>query len=100
MGIYTGETQISAEDVNRFIEAAQELKIKGLIEVDIEISDKDNSPDTVKKKRAQSKEPMKITHLDHLGDESSLLDCSLGSEGGIVQNSNQFDSISETVDKI
>ena len=30
--IYTGETQIPAEDVNRFIEAAQELKIKGLVE--------------------------------------------------------------------
>ena len=30
--IYTGETQIPAKDVNRFIEAAQELKIKGLVE--------------------------------------------------------------------
>ena len=30
--IYTGETQIPAEDVNRFIEAAQELQIKGLVD--------------------------------------------------------------------
>jgi len=30
--IYTGETKVATEDVNRFIEAAQELKIKGLAE--------------------------------------------------------------------
>ena len=32
--IYTGETQVPAQDVNRFIDAARDLKIKGLAEVD------------------------------------------------------------------
>ena len=30
--IYTGSTQVPAGDVNRFIEAGQEMKIKGLVE--------------------------------------------------------------------
>ena len=34
--VYTGEAQVPAEDVDRFIEAGKEMKIKGLIEEDVE----------------------------------------------------------------
>merc|ERR1712086_508317 len=34
--IYTGETQVQAEDVDRFIEVAREMKVKGLAEEDEE----------------------------------------------------------------
>ena len=34
--IYTGEAQVLAEDVDRFIEAAREMQIKGLTEEDVE----------------------------------------------------------------
>jgi len=96
--VYTGETQILAEDVDRFIEAAKELKIKGLIEENIEISDNDSSPLITKKKHAQIKEVMEMNPLAYTGDESSL-DCSSGSEEATVEHFNQFDSISETVEQ-
>ena len=33
--IYTGKTQVPAEDVGRFIQAAQEMKIKGLVDFEM-----------------------------------------------------------------
>ena len=38
--IYIGETEVPADDINRFIEAARELKIKGLAEEEINNGDK------------------------------------------------------------
>merc|ERR1712129_355647 len=35
--IYTGETQVAAEDVDRFIEVAREMKVNGLSEGDEEV---------------------------------------------------------------
>ena len=42
--MYNGETKVPAEDVNRFIEAAQELKIKGL--VPDEVNEPENKPNS------------------------------------------------------
>merc|ERR1712129_516911 len=41
--IYTGETQVQAEDVDRFIEVAREMKVKGLTEEDEEVENSDKS---------------------------------------------------------
>ena len=37
--IYTGETQVLAEDVERFIETGREMKVKGLAEDDVDNAD-------------------------------------------------------------
>ena len=54
--IYTGETQVPAQDVNRFIEAAQELQIKGLAEDELTSPDDDNPQFDEKNKQEQSNE--------------------------------------------
>merc|ERR1712129_230291 len=41
--IYTGETQVAAEDVDRFIEVAREMKVNGLAEGDEEVQNIDES---------------------------------------------------------
>jgi len=100
--IYTGETQVPAEDVNRFIEAAQELKIKGLAEDEKDISDKDNLPGDEKKNHGQPKEEaMEINPKDYVFvSESSILNGSLGSDDGIVDNSIQTVKSSELEQEI
>merc|ERR1719186_1845802 len=102
--IYTGETQVPAEDVTRFIEAAQELKIKGLTEDEIDRSDKDDpqSPsDEEKKKHGEKEETMEINPVDYtFVSESSLLYGSFGSDDGMVENSNQTGTISELEQEI
>jgi len=84
--IYTGETQVPAEDVNRFIEAAKELKIKGLTTEEDESSDKDIPPDTNgEKKQEQIKEEiMEITPFFNTDDELNFFNGSSGSEEQIV----------------
>merc|ERR1712086_796919 len=41
--IYTGETQVAAEDVDRFIEVAREMRVNGLAEGDEEVQNIDES---------------------------------------------------------
>ena len=101
--IYAGETQVLAEDVNRFIETAQELKVKGLTEDEMDRSDQDNLPGgDDKKKHGQTKEEtLEINPKDFIFvSESSLLDDFSGSDDGIVENSIQTDKISELEQEI
>jgi len=99
--IYTGETKVPAVDVNRFIEAAQELKIKGLAEDEIET----NPPnDDEKKKEGQSKEDrltetVEINPLDYTGSEFSLLNGSSGSDYGMVENSGTISELEQEIAK-
>jgi len=93
--IYTGETQVPAQDVNRFIEVAQELQIKGLAEDELTSPDDDNPQVNEKNQQEQSNENLKeINPLDQTV-ESSLLDDFLELEEGKVEYSYQDVTIAE-----
>jgi len=95
--IYTGETRVPEEDVNRFIEAAQELKIKGLTENELDRSDIPPRDDEEKKSDQSNGDQMEIIidPFEYNGDESSLLNGSSESEEGTGEYSKQKDKISE-----
>ena len=56
--IYNGETQVPAEDVSKFIEAANELKIKGLSEVGLEDTNLDNKKLIQESSEKKNNEPV------------------------------------------
>merc|ERR1712129_76529 len=72
--IYTGETQVRAEDVNRFIEVGREMKVKGLAEDDAGVINESRiASDSVSNKSGED-------HLVSTEDESSLTDLSSESQ--------------------
>merc|ERR1712129_131251 len=66
--IYTGETQVRAEDVDRFIEVGREMKVKGLTE--------DEVGGTNESRIASDSVSSGEDHLASTEDESSLADLS------------------------
>merc|ERR1719186_2479994 len=89
--IYTGETQIPAQDVNRLIEAARELQIKGLAEDELSAPENKN-PYIAEEKHEQEQYNENLTEINQV--ESSLLDDS--SESEEVEYSYQNVTISES----
>jgi len=69
--IYTGETQVPAEDVNRFIDAAQELKINGLADDGMDSVMGNLSYDEEMKTEQSEEEMMDL--INEVGCEASLL---------------------------
>jgi len=74
--IYTGETQVQADDVDRFIEVAREMKVKGLAEEDEEVENSDRSdeasPDEVLDTTDNLTIETEVSKLDLLEDTAEL----------------------------
>merc|ERR1719318_322502 len=81
--VYTGEAQVAAEDVDRFIEAGKEMKIKGLVEEDVE-DDKEMEQEEVKQEVNQ-KEP-KVETME-TSNSSNLVELSLLNESSETDES-------------
>ena len=67
--IYTGETQVAAEDVDRFIEVAREMKVNGLAEGDEEVQniderDEESLSETLNTTDELESETSKLNNVD------------------------------------
>ena len=97
--IYTGEAQVLAEDVDRFIDIGREMKITGLSEYADNL-DRDNSRSVktqqspsrkMKNEELEENEMGKINPLDYMDKESSLLKHSTDEELGISKSLSQLE---------
>merc|ERR1712129_535068 len=85
--IYTGETQVAVEDLDRFIEVAHDIRIKGLAEEMV------GSPELVKDLEDSLDSTIDKSSLSNLSSESENLfefDLSIVSQNKIAQNTSVY----------
>ena len=93
--IYTGEAQVLAEDVDRFIEAAREMKIKGLTEEDVEENREAEQQET--REEMMNSSTLEMSLLNESSDIENSLNVELKQEKGHKELLTEIDNKIEKV---